>query len=171
METLHNKDKHVKCKDGQQFQLGNTPISQPWYMWQKRSSIFNNFDDTYAPPNNCIPRSAKIRMNKKRRNSRLMMERIEASSEMTRLRSDDQYLCIRYVILINWIWIDQCWPVSSTMCTRHCIDQWMVNYLVTLKILSRRKARSTEKPNEPPFTSDQITSNILPNMTWNIDYE
>ena len=129
METLHNKDKYVKCKDGQQFQLGNTPISQPWYMWQKRSSIFNNFDDTYAPPNNCIPRSAKIRMNKKRRNSRLMMERIEASSEMTRLRSDDQYLCIRYVILIDWIWIDQWWPVSSTMCTRHSV--WTNGWLIT----------------------------------------
>lgn len=38
-------------------------------------------------------------------------------------------------------------------------------YLVTLKILSKRKARRTERPKEPPFTSDHITSNIEPDMT------
>lgn len=38
-------------------------------------------------------------------------------------------------------------------------------YLVTLNILSKRNARSTESPNEPPFTSDHITSNIEPDIT------
>ena len=38
-------------------------------------------------------------------------------------------------------------------------------YLVTLKIRRRRKARRTEKPNDPPLTCDQMTSNIDPQMT------
>jgi len=57
-----------------------------------------------------------------------MMDLIEFNREMTRLRSDDQYL-------------------------------------VTLKMRSNRRARSTDRPNEPPLTSDQITSNIEPLMT------
>lgn len=38
-------------------------------------------------------------------------------------------------------------------------------YFVTLKMRSRRKARSTESPKDPPLTSDQITSNIEPDIT------
>lgn len=38
-------------------------------------------------------------------------------------------------------------------------------YLVTLKIRSRRRARRTENPKEPDLTADQMTSNIEPNMT------
>ena len=38
-------------------------------------------------------------------------------------------------------------------------------YLVTLKIRSSRSARNTDKPKEPPFTSDQMTSKIDPLMT------
>lgn len=38
-------------------------------------------------------------------------------------------------------------------------------YLVTLNILSKRNARNTESPKEPPFTSDHITSKIEPEMT------
>ena len=45
-----------------------------------------------APPKSCIPRRAKMRMKRKRRKSNEMMERIELSSEMTKLRRDDQYL-------------------------------------------------------------------------------
>ena len=45
-----------------------------------------------APPKSCIPKSAKMRMKRKRRKSREMMDRIELNSEMTRLRSEDQYL-------------------------------------------------------------------------------
>jgi hypothetical protein len=44
-----------------------------------------------APPNNCIPNSAKIRMNKNRRNNKDMMDRIELNSEITRFLKDDQY--------------------------------------------------------------------------------
>lgn len=38
-------------------------------------------------------------------------------------------------------------------------------YLVTLKMRRSRKALSTDNPNEPPLSSDQITSKIDPLMT------
>lgn len=38
-------------------------------------------------------------------------------------------------------------------------------YFVTLKMRSNRNALKTDKPNEPPFTSDQMTSKIDPLMT------
>lgn len=44
------------------------------------------------PPKSCMPSRAKMRMNRNKRNSSEMMERMEFSSEMTRLRSEDQYL-------------------------------------------------------------------------------
>ena len=44
-----------------------------------------------APPNNCMPSSAKIRMNKKSRNNREMMDLIELSNDITRFLSDAQY--------------------------------------------------------------------------------
>ena len=46
----------------------------------------------HSPPNSCIPRRAKMRMKRKSRKSRDMMERMELSREMTRFRRDDQYL-------------------------------------------------------------------------------
>lgn len=48
-----------------------------------------------CPPNNCIPRRAKMRMKRKRRNSREMIERMELRRDITRLRRDDQYLRTR----------------------------------------------------------------------------
>ena len=57
-----------------------------------------------------------------------MIERMEFSSDITKLRNDDQYL-------------------------------------VTLNILSNLKALNTDRPNDPPFTSDQTTSNIDPLIT------
>ena len=45
-----------------------------------------------APPKSCIPNKAKIRMNKKSRKSRERIERIELSNEITKFRSEDQYL-------------------------------------------------------------------------------
>ena len=45
-----------------------------------------------APPNNCIPRRAKMRMNRKRRNSKDMMERMELKRDITRFLKEDQYL-------------------------------------------------------------------------------
>lgn len=44
-----------------------------------------------CPPNSCMPSRAKIRMNRKRRNSRDMMDLIEFRRDITRFRSDDQY--------------------------------------------------------------------------------
>lgn len=38
-------------------------------------------------------------------------------------------------------------------------------YLVTLKIRSKRRARRTENPKEPDLTADQMTSNIEPDIT------
>lgn len=81
-----------------------------------------------CPPKSCIPNSAKMRMNKKSRKSREIMDLIEFRSDITRFLNDDQYF-------------------------------------VTLKILKRRKARRTESPNDPPLTSDQITSKIDPLIT------
>ena len=43
-----------------------------------------------VPPNNCIPKRAKMRMNRKSRRSKDMIDFIELSKDTTRLRSDDQ---------------------------------------------------------------------------------
>ena len=43
-----------------------------------------------VPPNNCIPKRAKMRMNRKSRSSKDMIDFMELSSDTTRLRSDDQ---------------------------------------------------------------------------------
>ena len=45
-----------------------------------------------VPPNSCIPRSAKIRMNRNRSSKSDTMDFREAKSDTTRLRSEDQYL-------------------------------------------------------------------------------
>ena len=45
-----------------------------------------------APPNSCIPNNANIKMNRKRRNRRDMIERMELKRDITRLRNEDQYL-------------------------------------------------------------------------------
>ena len=45
-----------------------------------------------VPPKSCIPNRAKIRMNKKRSSRRDMMDFMELSSDMTKLRREDQYL-------------------------------------------------------------------------------
>lgn len=47
---------------------------------------------TYWPPKSCIPKSAKTTMNRKRRNSRLMMDFMELRRETTRFLRDAQYL-------------------------------------------------------------------------------
>lgn len=44
------------------------------------------------PPKSCIPKRAKMRMNRKSRNKREMIDRIELSRDMTKFRRDDQYL-------------------------------------------------------------------------------
>ena len=45
-----------------------------------------------VPPKSCIPRSAKIRMNRNRSSKSDTMDFREAKSDTTRLRSEDQYL-------------------------------------------------------------------------------
>lgn len=50
---------------------------------------------TYSPPKSCMPKSAKMRMNRKRRNSKLTMERILLSRETTKFRRDAQYLWVQ----------------------------------------------------------------------------
>ena len=45
-----------------------------------------------APPNNCIPSNANIKMKRKRRNRREMMERMELNNDITKFRNEDQYL-------------------------------------------------------------------------------
>jgi len=55
----------------------------------------------YSPPNSCMPSRAKIRMKRKSRNKSDMMERMLLSSEMTRFRSDGQYLPSTTSTIIN----------------------------------------------------------------------
>ena len=45
-----------------------------------------------VPPNSCIPRSAKMRINKNSRRRRDTMDFSEAKRETTRFLSEDQYL-------------------------------------------------------------------------------
>ena len=45
-----------------------------------------------VPPNNCIPRSAKMRMKRNRRRRRDTIDFSEANRETTRFRREDQYL-------------------------------------------------------------------------------
>ena len=45
-----------------------------------------------APPKSCIPNNANIRMKRKSRKRRDMIERIELKRDITRLRNEDQYL-------------------------------------------------------------------------------
>ena len=44
------------------------------------------------PPKNCMPSSAKMKMNKKRRRSKDMMELSAFIKAITRFRNGDQYL-------------------------------------------------------------------------------
>lgn len=53
------------------------------------------------PPNNCIPSSAKIRINKNSRNNKEMIERIEFKRDITRLRREDQYLLNKHIFTFN----------------------------------------------------------------------
>ena len=45
-----------------------------------------------VPPNNCIPKSAKMRINKKRSSKRDTIDFREANNDTTRFRREDQYL-------------------------------------------------------------------------------
>ena len=45
-----------------------------------------------APPNNCMPSNAKIKIKRKSRKRRDMIERMELKRDITRFRNEDQYL-------------------------------------------------------------------------------
>ena len=45
-----------------------------------------------VPPNSCIPNKAKISINRNSSNNKDMIDLMELSNEITRLRSEDQYL-------------------------------------------------------------------------------
>ena len=45
-----------------------------------------------VPPKSCMPNSANISINRKRSNNSDMIDLMELSNEITRFRSDDQYL-------------------------------------------------------------------------------
>ena len=45
-----------------------------------------------APPKSCMPRRAKIRMNRKRRKRRDKIDLMELKREMTKFLREDQYL-------------------------------------------------------------------------------
>ena len=77
--------------------------------------------NTHSPPNSCIPSSANIKINKKSKNRRLMIERIEFNKEMTRFLSEAQYL----VTLKMREFIDNPQLVKSLRKPDHCRD-WLL---------------------------------------------
>ena len=78
----------------------------------------------------CLTNRANISMKRKSKNSREIIDLMELSNDMTKLRREDQYL-------------------------------------VTLKIRKSRRARRTDKPNEPAWATMfvQQTSKTLAKMT------
>ena len=64
-----------------------------YYYTQTETGTINEISFfAYSPPNSCMPSRAKMRMKRNRRNRSEMMERMLLSSEMTRFRSEGQYL-------------------------------------------------------------------------------
>ena len=61
------------------------------------------------PPKSCMPSSAKMKMNKKRRNRSDMMDERAFIKAITRFRSGDQYLekhQSNYIIATGqWLWL------------------------------------------------------------------
>lgn len=68
--------------------------------------------------------------------------------------------------LYNWTLFNYFLHIFAQKTKGELEDSGMNNtYDVNLNILSSRKARSTEIPNEPPLTSAQMTSKAEPTMT------
>ena len=61
-----------------------------------------------VPPNSCIPSNAKIRMKRNSSSNKDMIDLMELSNDITRLRSEDQYLKVNnsklgiILVLICW---------------------------------------------------------------------
>ena len=80
---------------------------------------------TYAPPKSCIPRRAKMRMKRNKRNNREMIERILLNREMTRFRREDQYLKIatsKTSDANNWHTFE--WGKMLFLWGRHKLVKW-----------------------------------------------
>ncbi|RMX56511.1 hypothetical protein pdam_00021159 [Pocillopora damicornis] len=95
----------------------------------------------------CIPSKAKITMNRKRRNSKLRMDRTLLNRDVTKLRKEDQYL-VQHEI-------------------RHHLKNKRTSlnfYLVNLKSLKSLKSRSTDIPKLVP-SAFEIISSIIPQHT------
>ncbi len=103
------KDLHlIYLKDGNQCRREFIKILQGCFFFETesirgksmRGKYIAGENETYSPPNNCMPNRAKIRMNKKRRNSKLTIDRILLNKETTKLRSDAQ--CLESVEFISY---------------------------------------------------------------------
>ena len=119
-----------------------------------------------VPPKSCIPNSAKIKINRKRSNKRDMMDLIELSKEITRFRSEDQYLKLKYAsTLFRFLLLKGVFSLFDNYSLKFILT--VSTYTVTLNIRSSLKALNTDKPKEPAFglKCDQITSKTLPEIT------
>lgn len=70
----------------------DAPGLGPWGRWSPGKPPSEYLLSTYWPPKSCIPRRANTTMNRKSRNSRLMMDFMELRRETTRFLRDAQYL-------------------------------------------------------------------------------
>lgn len=106
-----------------------------------------------------MPSRAKTTMKRKRRNNRLIIDFMELSRDTTRFLKEFQYLHTDiYKNIYRNIRAESAFPVHR--------QTFLMTHLVTLKILSRRRARRTLIPNEAPgLMAAQITSKILPMIT------
>ena len=64
----------------------------PHMKYLKQAKILQGKIITYLPPNSCIPSSAKIRMNKNNRKSKLIIDFMELSSDVIKFFNLFQYL-------------------------------------------------------------------------------
>ena len=92
----------TRLKDSDERRGELVEILQRCFFVEAESTMRDRADDvcsrptrTYSPPKSCMPSSAKIRMNKKSRKSKLTMDRILLSSDTTKLRNDAQCLAIK----------------------------------------------------------------------------
>jgi len=56
-----------------------------------------------VPPKSCMPKRAKMRMNKNRSNKSEIIDFIELNKEMTRFLKEDQYLKKNKILIENYL--------------------------------------------------------------------
>ena len=93
-----------------------------------------------------------------------MIDLMELSNEITRFRSDDQYLKEKVDEFLNDA-IELLQLVNDLYNFKFYI--FKLTYTVTLKIRKSLKALNTDKPKEPAFglKCDHMTSKTLPEIT------